>query len=295
MGTFLQIETEQTRRRQQVKKVCDESRQGTLRATGPEKLAISKNFPFNILVDDTHKLLYCVVPKVGCTNWKRVFVALKYHPPKNPAAIGKFLIHYKTNWTYLAHFSPEEREYRLKNYLKFMFVRHPYERLLSAYMNKFVERNPAYAQTYGTMIINLYRSNPTSAAIKRGRNVTFEEFLQYVADRRSFLSDPVINATGRIGHNKHWATVMSLCNPCQVDYDFIGKYDNLNHEAEFVLKMADLHNHVTFPTKMETKYLGPSTKSLVRDLFVNIPDYLMDRLKNIYMMDLKLFDYKDKI
>ena len=29
----------------------------------------------NILVDDTHELLYCFVPKVACTNWRKIMVS----------------------------------------------------------------------------------------------------------------------------------------------------------------------------------------------------------------------------
>ena len=30
----------------------------------------------NILYIDKYKLIYCVIPKVGCTNWKKVFLYL---------------------------------------------------------------------------------------------------------------------------------------------------------------------------------------------------------------------------
>lgn len=37
----------------------------------------------------------------------------------------------------LDNYTSEEIRYRLDNFMKFMFVRHPFERLLSAYRNKF--------------------------------------------------------------------------------------------------------------------------------------------------------------
>lgn len=38
---------------------------------------ISRRQVSRIYVEDTHKLLYCEVPKAGCSNWKRVLMVLQ--------------------------------------------------------------------------------------------------------------------------------------------------------------------------------------------------------------------------
>ncbi|XP_006747992.1 carbohydrate sulfotransferase 13 [Leptonychotes weddellii] len=50
------------------------------RLLGPEDLR-------HVLVDDAHGLLYCYVPKVACTNWKRVLLALSGRARGDPRAI----------------------------------------------------------------------------------------------------------------------------------------------------------------------------------------------------------------
>ncbi|XP_007614362.1 carbohydrate sulfotransferase 13 isoform X1 [Cricetulus griseus] len=60
----------------------------------------------HVLVDDAHRLLYCYVPKVACTNWKRVLLALRgrgdpgsipaheAHAPGLLPSLADFLVRY---------------------------------------------------------------------------------------------------------------------------------------------------------------------------------------------------------
>ena len=112
----------------------------------------------NVAVDDKHKLLYCYVPKVACTSWKVKLslmgdkaggAVLNTHP--SPVDTRGGLAKYGIKM--LSTYSPEQIKYRLENYFKFIFVRHPMERLVSAYRSKFEKRqdNKAeYPWFYGT-------------------------------------------------------------------------------------------------------------------------------------------------
>uniref|UniRef100_A0A8D2DCI4 Carbohydrate sulfotransferase n=1 Tax=Sciurus vulgaris TaxID=55149 RepID=A0A8D2DCI4_SCIVU len=91
----------------------------------------------HVLVDDTHGLLYCYVPKVACTNWKRVLLALSGRARGDPRSIPAHEAHAPGRLPSLADFSPAEINRRLRAYLAFLFVREPFERLASAYRNKF--------------------------------------------------------------------------------------------------------------------------------------------------------------
>ncbi|XP_010784193.1 carbohydrate sulfotransferase 12-like [Notothenia coriiceps] len=55
----------------------------------------------HLIVDDTHQIIYCYVPKVACTNWKRVMVVLSQSlispssgkPYTDPEAVPPDLVH----------------------------------------------------------------------------------------------------------------------------------------------------------------------------------------------------------
>eukprot|EP00063_Salmo_salar_P066195 XP_014041030.1 PREDICTED: carbohydrate sulfotransferase 12-like [Salmo salar] len=54
----------------------------------------------HLIVDDRHEIIYCYVPKVACTNWKRVMVVLSEgllapdgQPYRDPQALPPDLIH----------------------------------------------------------------------------------------------------------------------------------------------------------------------------------------------------------
>lgn len=219
--------------------------------------------------------------QVACTNWKRVLMVLNSDGHyRDPLAIPANEAHVANNLRTLSEFSVPEINKRLRSYLKFIFVREPFERLVSAYRNKFTRSyNTAFHKRYGTKIIRRHRRDPEPEALEKGNDVSFPEFVQYLVDPRTQKEEP---------YNEHWERVHSLCHPCLIRYDIVGKYETLKMDAEAVLRLAGVDGVLQFPTS------GKSTRTnsdMAAHFFKHISPYLKKKLYNLYQMDFLLFNY----
>nr|XP_023682567.1 carbohydrate sulfotransferase 11-like isoform X1 [Paramormyrops kingsleyae] len=235
----------------------------------------------HLIVDDQHGLLYCYVPKVACTNWKRVLMVLtgggRY---SDPLQIPANEAHVPSNLRTLSEYSPGEINQRLRSYLKFVFVREPFERLVSAYRNKFTRSyNTAFHKRYGTKIVRRHRADPRPEALERGDDVSFEEFVRYLADPRTQQEEPL---------NEHWERVHSLCHPCLIHYDVVGKYETLEQDSRYVLQLAGVKHEVRFPASAQS---ARTSEDMAARFFRNIGPLYQRKLYSLYRMDFLLFNY----
>ncbi|XP_037096148.1 carbohydrate sulfotransferase 11-like isoform X2 [Syngnathus acus] len=235
----------------------------------------------HLIVDDKHSLIYCYVPKVACTNWKRILMVLtsdgRY---TEPLAIPANEAHVAGNLRTLSEFSAPEINRRLRSYLKFIFVREPFERLVSAYRNKFTRSyNTAFHKRYGTKIIRRHRKNPDPEALENGNDASFHEFVQYLVDPRTQREELF---------NEHWERVHSLCHPCMIHYDVVGKYETLERDAHAVLSLAGVEDTVEFPTSSKSTR---TDSNMAARFFKHISPFYQKRLFNLYRMDFLLFNY----
>lgn len=227
----------------------------------------------HILVNEERRFLYCYVPKVACSNWKRV---LKVLSGALESVDVNIKMDHRSDLLFLSSMKPEEIRFRLKHYFKFMFVREPMERLLSAYKNKFGEI-VSYQKKYGVEIIKRYRKGRAKDAPVTGDDVTFAEFVRYLLDED----------VERM--NEHWMPVYNLCQPCAVSYDFIGSYEHLENDAEYVLQQIGAPPHVHFPER-QTWY-KPVTTETLHYYLCSLPQKLLRELLPKYILDFSLFAY----
>ncbi|KAM4560766.1 carbohydrate sulfotransferase 10-like [Fundulus diaphanus] len=112
------------------------------------RVSISKFVLDRIFVCDKRKILFCQTPKVGNTQWKKVLIVLNGAFP-SVEEIPENLVHDhdKNGLPRLSSFSPQEITERLSSYFKFFIVRDPFERLISAFKDKFV-KNPRFEPWY---------------------------------------------------------------------------------------------------------------------------------------------------
>lgn len=223
----------------------------------------------HILVNDKYKFLYCYVPKVACSNWKRIIKVLDGTLENVDV---KIKMDHKNDLVFLTDLKPDEIKYRLQHYFKFIFVREPMERLLSAYKNKFGEIEE-YQKKYGVEIAKRYRKNPGKA---KGDDITFSEFIRYLLDEDVEKM------------NEHWMPVYNLCQPCAVHYDFIGSYERLHTDAHFVLQQIGAP-FVHFPERQA--WYKPVTKQTLHYYLCSTQQELLSELLPKYILDFSLFAY----
>jgi hypothetical protein len=203
----------------------------------------------------------------------------------NPLAIKANDVHHELDkhLSYLSDLSPREIKHRIRTYRKFIFVREPFERLLSAYRNKFAGKGATYFHmAYGRRIIKRYREHPSNESLASGNDVTFPEFVQYMVS-------PDIGAPLQ-GYNEHWAHYYTLCHPCTISYDFVGKYETLDNDIDHILKMLSLDNVVKFPKRSAT-YKQTKTSDMMAEYYSRIPVDDLRKLWRIFLPDYVLFDY----
>ncbi|XP_047477644.1 carbohydrate sulfotransferase 11-like isoform X2 [Penaeus chinensis] len=286
-----QWEYKQEERKQAVREACRGQDRGYLL----DRLLDSPRRLGHLLVDDEHRTIYCYVPKVSCTAWKRVWAVLtgklkasKLHESPNVSP------HFLTKKMSLLgqRLSREELWQKLLTYTKFLVVRHPLERLLSAFRNKF-ESNTSdakvFKRVYGAQMIRKYRrgsgsssENLTStedlekeSAKKTGEGVRFSEFVSFLLDKKDLATV-----------NEHWRPYESLCHPCAVSYDVIGKYETLEEDSERFLRLIGAPEDLHFP-----HYAPTNTSALLRLYLASIKPGELVKLMMAYQRDFQLFQY----
>ncbi|XP_064078561.1 carbohydrate sulfotransferase 11-like [Macrobrachium nipponense] len=177
--------------------------------------------------DHRRQAIYCFTPKVACTSWKRIWMKLTglVKPEKDLSKLSRYTIH--SSIPTMASLRANIPE-MLANYKKFMFVRHPFDRVLSAYKDKLEHEDKESSYNFhkeiGAKILKKYRRPGFN---NTGNDVTFSEFIR-------FISEPGRGTFEQ--RNEHWLSVHEICNPCAVKYDFIGKYESLKEDAHYVLE-----------------------------------------------------------
>ena len=269
----------QYQRQGQVRSACAHSHSPDVRRNNETP------FMDRVYVDDKYKIMYCDIPKVASTSWKRILFILSgkmntTDPEQVPGSIlysdrpGEYV-----RW--LSSYTASEKKLRIREYYKFMFVRDPLERLYSAYRNKFVTGyNKGTEQVlllFGRDIIRRYRSGASEHDLTTGEGVTFREFVQY-------LLDPATS-----GHfNIHWTPYDELCNPCSMQYDFIGKYETFSEDANSVLEEVGISHLVKkFPGEPNTR----TTPDLIKSAYLNVTSDQIRKLWSLYKTDFSMFDY----
>ena len=228
------------------------------------------------MVSDKHKFIICYVPKTGASQWKNALLNILSIRPVSPNRTYISLFD-RSLFKFLNSFSPKERQEKLASYQKFFFVREPFERLLSAYRDKFVGETTYLYQKIGKDIVNnVRRSTGKTENCAKCSRPTFDEFTSYVD-----------TLPGKSTWDMHWRPAHQTCYPCAVNYDYIGYFDTAKEDADYILEKLHLDKEVKFPS-----FSGSRTPELLRGYYSQIPLDRIIRIAEIYRTDFEMFGYK---
>ena len=177
------------------------------------------------ILNHTYKFIYCPIPKAACSSLKKIMVLLSDLDHKQGIInLPQDLLHSYVDHT-LTLFAHNDRESAAKllgndEYFKFAIVRNPWDRLTSAYLNKFVE--PFSLQDSRSaakeVVKNIYRKNNLEPDYKK--SVSFRQFLEYLSETEDKYLDG------------HWRSQHLFLGEAR--FDFIGHFENLNEDFKFI-------------------------------------------------------------
>ena len=214
-------------------------------------------------------------------------------------------------WSYIKPIEMSRTALR-KSITSFIVVRHPFERLVSAYRDKLERTNKYYYQLYGIKIVKMFRNK----AIEKFGEKYFAKENNYGAILKPDPNDPkarhsssqpsfwefvqaVISGEIDDGHWRPQYKFCSVCHNFQIKtINYILKFENMDEEALLFLKHLKLDKMFSSVSNDKLNSNRPSNLSsteLTRLYFSTLSASDVTRLYNIYKPDFVLFNYTFQI
>ena len=187
---------------------------------------------------------------------------------------------------------------------RFIIVRHPFDRLVSAFREKLERKTPFY-KMYGQEIVRIYRPEylekfganslskinnygaiiPVTEGKVRTPNLpTFWEFIQW------FLRNHKSHA------NEHWYPMSDYCSVCSMNYNYILKFEHYAEENLEFMKSINFDQYLPQENNFHRVVNGNhqqdmSSTEITKLYFEVLSNDEILKLFEIYQSDFRLFGY----
>ncbi|XP_066587282.1 carbohydrate sulfotransferase 11 isoform X3 [Prorops nasuta] len=225
---------------------------------------------WEFLVNREYHLIWCNIFKAASTSWMYNFNLLAGYSPqflKASKAVPVSLARQR-----YPRPTAEELARFLNDSISFLIVRHPFERLLSAYRDKLEQSLPhTFHSNLGSYIVWHYRSRGRKSNGRKGpRYPLFEEFVNWLL------------CEWKAGNelDMHWTPVVNFCTPCQVRFDVIAKFETLREDQGYLIKQAHVGHLIKPEWKNPTK--GTQTKDVIKNYFAQLSKNQIHQLYEMF-------------
>ncbi len=188
---------------------------------------------------------------------------------------------------------------------RLLVVRHPFNRLISAFRDKLDQYKTAnleddfYYKSYGWRAVDKHRKK----ALERFGPDFFSEdnnFGMPVPVDRQYKHSPkqpcfweFVQEVLAGVRDEHWDPIASFCSVCDLEYNIIVHFEKLEFESQFVENLID-SNHVSKQGLMHfnpTLPLGMTQDELTKLYFQQLSAQDVEGLYKLYELDFRLFGY----
>ncbi|XP_033728311.1 LOW QUALITY PROTEIN: carbohydrate sulfotransferase 12-like [Pecten maximus] len=221
----------------------------------------------NVIIDRPLGIAYCPVEKIASTFWRRTMrIVVGQSRAKSPFA--KSVKAFDAFYT-LRSLEDSMIDRFMKKSLTFMFVRDPYSRLFSAYVDKLVSPNCDYWKGTGAFGIRLFRNNAKEVDKKCGHDITFREFVKtviYFEEHEPFSK-----------RNVHFTPTFEHCDPCRYQWHLIGKLETFTSDVFHILdRMSRADIKRSLEINFKAQYLHYTIRDQCNWLFHFRKHYITD-------------------
>lgn len=194
-----------------------------------EILPITKQrFASQFFVDEDRKTIYCSIPKVACTSFKIYLRQIKnlsnpydswvVHDPSK-SGLKELWWHYSERAAIKIITCPD--------FFKFTFVRNPFSRAVSVFLDKHVNGGPPYTrQHWNRKFFGQLGFRASRFSKNPGGLLSFGQFVDLVGG---------VMRRERETIEPHIAPQMDMCALNEIKYDFVGRFENLEEDAKKVM------------------------------------------------------------
>ena len=169
----------------------------------------------------------------------------------------------------------------INHLFKFVFFRHPFERLVSTYADKFVN---SQSKSFMQPVVNFHRKKNPDQSIKY---MSFKLFIEYVVYE-------VSTNHGYTSGSLHWWPATKLCKLCQVQYDFYGRIETIHDDVACIaskfpdyVELQSVQNLIS--TKINT---GRKSESLSKQYFSQLSKETVLELYEVFKDDFIIGGYE---
>ena len=245
-------------------------------------------FSFRFYYDRKSNSLYCRISKGGSTTYYYSYLKLAMKQMARRKVPTDRVIFEKT----MFRFNKDNVKAVLaRQPFVFAVTRHPYERLVSAYVD--YQSQPWNFKKWHTRQISCQGQGASCECGSRlawreqgakCRKLSFLEFLTEVVLREAGDCEGV-GCNGRM--NVHWTPMDNHCSFCALNYSLLSSMDTFSRDHARVAGILGVK--VQQKKKKEHTHIGTNINEVTREMFSNVPEHVLESINRVYKFDLEMF------